>query len=752
MSSGARLGRDDQADFDVYYDLAIIGFGPAGAALALSAARHGARVLVLEQHRVPHDKLCGEFLSPDAIASLEALGVPVDTATGSDGSEAPRIDRVRITAPSGAMVERPLPAGGRGLSRLALDRMLATACRAAGVEIREQWRVSEIAPERGGAGAGEMGEVLIGGIGLDGKRARVRARVAAGAFGKGGIRDHAAAASGHEGSAERGKPGFIAWKQHLIGGESLGAGGGGAVELFAFPGGYCGVSPIEGGRWNICGIATRRAWTSAGGALERLIDRAAGANPFLARRIREFSAESKPLTVARLDFHRRRPIAAPLLQLGDAAAEIAPLAGDGIAMALRSAAIASPWVDARLGGTIGTDVMLAEYGRAWRSAFHRRLGIASLLQRMLLDARSATAVLRILAIAPPLADWLVRATRDQPAVASPGAHRHPATCAIAVALVLALAFALPACGRRENPPPPPPRAAKPIPEHAADSAGAAAGTGATDEDTAPQGDPMAVALARRVVRSMGGDEAWRESRCFIFTITDGDSTGNERGRLRRTHYWDRSTGHHRVEGVDRASRPFVVIHALGDSTGATATVAGKPVGDPAELDRLRREAEAMWWDDGGWLFLPWMLFDPGVRLTYGGTTNEEGKTWDVIEVAFDSTPGVGLGQGARGYGRPDRPRHGGAGPIGVASRYWVYVDRETGKVDRSAHIVKNARGGTARVVFDWQNWQRYGDIQLADRRRAVRSNRLIFFPELAVFESCPESAFTSPGPVILPAL
>ncbi len=428
MSSEARPGREHRADD---YDLGIIGFGPAGAALALAAARRGARVLVLEQHRVPHDKLCGEFLSPDAIASLEALGVPVESAVAGD-AEPPRIDRVRITAPSGAMVERPLPPGGRGLSRLALDRILAGACRAAGVEIREQWRASEIAPAERSAGAET---VVIGGIGPDGKPARVRARVAAGAFGKGTLRDHSA--EGHR--RRRLTPGFLAWKQHFAGGEDLAPGRAGAVELFAFPGGYCGVSPVEGGRWNACGIVTRRAWASAGGAIDGLIAGAARANPFLARRLQGLvplpatAAESKPLTVARLDFSRRRPIAAPLLQLGDAAAEIAPLAGDGIAMALRSAAIAHPWVDARLAGAIDTDVMLAEYARAWGSAFRRRLGVASVLQRLLLDERSATVALRILALAPPLADWLVRATRERiPAAPNgrgggrPGHGRHRA--------------------------------------------------------------------------------------------------------------------------------------------------------------------------------------------------------------------------------------------------------------------------------------------------------------------------------------
>lgn len=238
---------------------------------------------------------------------------------------------------------------------------------------------------------------------------------------------------------------------------------------------------------------------------------------------------------------------------------------------------------------------------------------------------------------------------------------------------------------------------------------------------------MAIALARRVVRSMGGEEAWKGSRCIYFTIVDGDSTGKERSR--HTHCWDRATGRHRLEGIDRAARPFVVVHTLGDSAGAIAEVAGKPISDPAALDRLRRQAEAMWQTDSDWLLMPWRLIEPEARLTYGGTVSEEGKTWDVVEVAFgDSTDARSI------------------------RRYAAYVDRETGTVDRTARITSGARGRTTREVFDWQNWQRYGDILLADRRRAVRGSQRILFPALAVFDSCPEAAFTVAAPVTLPAL
>src|SRR5947208_14263488 len=49
------------------FDLIIIGGGPAGSAAAITAARGGARVLLLERGRFPRHKECGEFVSADPL-------------------------------------------------------------------------------------------------------------------------------------------------------------------------------------------------------------------------------------------------------------------------------------------------------------------------------------------------------------------------------------------------------------------------------------------------------------------------------------------------------------------------------------------------------------------------------------------------------------------------------------------------------------------------------------------------------------
>ncbi len=55
------------------YDLIVVGGGPAGSSAAITAARNGARVLLLERGRFPRQKVCGEFVSAESLGLLGDL-------------------------------------------------------------------------------------------------------------------------------------------------------------------------------------------------------------------------------------------------------------------------------------------------------------------------------------------------------------------------------------------------------------------------------------------------------------------------------------------------------------------------------------------------------------------------------------------------------------------------------------------------------------------------------------------------------
>ncbi|OPX10514.1 menaquinone reductase [Mycobacterium sp. AT1] len=60
---------------DLKHDVVVIGAGPAGSAAAAWAVRSGRDVLVIDGQHFPRDKACGDGLTPRAIAELELLGL-----------------------------------------------------------------------------------------------------------------------------------------------------------------------------------------------------------------------------------------------------------------------------------------------------------------------------------------------------------------------------------------------------------------------------------------------------------------------------------------------------------------------------------------------------------------------------------------------------------------------------------------------------------------------------------------------------
>jgi geranylgeranyl reductase family protein len=113
------------------FDVVVVGAGPAGSAAALAARRGGASVLLLDRSDFPRDKPCGDGIAADALDVLSDLGVP-DAAAGY-----PSVPRLRLVAPGGAAVARPLPRPAHTVPRRVFDARLVAAAVRAGAELRK---------------------------------------------------------------------------------------------------------------------------------------------------------------------------------------------------------------------------------------------------------------------------------------------------------------------------------------------------------------------------------------------------------------------------------------------------------------------------------------------------------------------------------------------------------------------------------------------------------------------------------------
>ena len=225
-----------------------------------------------------------------------------------------------------------------------------------------------------------------------------------------------------------------------------------------------------------------------------------------------------------------------------------------------------------------------------------------------------------------------------------------------------------------------------------------------------QESPSPQALADRVLQALGGKQAWDNTRYIHFTFAG-----------RRTHWWDKWTGRHRVEGQNKEGQKYVVLENINTKEGTAYLDGQKLEGDKAK--ELLEVGYGAWVNDTYWLLMPYKMQDPGVHLSYAGQETIDGKTYDKLAVSFEQ---VGLTPG---------------------DRYWAYINRDTGLMDRWAYILQDMPKEGPPMVWRWEGWQKYGNIMLAPGRTRVGDDRKLDQSDIAVYDQLPDSVFTSPEPV-----
>jgi len=170
------------------YDVIVVGARVAGAATAMLLARQGLRVLAVDRVSFPRDTISSHQLQVPGVALLHRWGLLGKlTAAGT-----PPARRVRFDAGGGLVMNGQFPAveGVDALyspRRTLLDTILVEAARAAGAEVRENFRVTQVTASgdrvtgiRGSArGRPERTETASLVIGADGKRSLVAGVVGA---------------------------------------------------------------------------------------------------------------------------------------------------------------------------------------------------------------------------------------------------------------------------------------------------------------------------------------------------------------------------------------------------------------------------------------------------------------------------------------------------------------------------------------------------------------------------------------------
>ena len=361
-------------------DVAVVGGGPAGVAAAITLARAGRDVVLVDKATFPRDKCCGDGLTTGALRRYEALGLDPSSVASWQV-----VEDVFVRSPSGRTVCFPLPRDAGTYAAVArrvdLDAAFLDVARAAGVKVLEGHAL------RAASVTGDRVVLDVEGIG------DLEARYAIGADGMWSPLRKALLGP----DAERGYLGeWHAFRQYF---RSVGPQAASELWVWFEPDllpGYAWSFPLPGGRANV-GFGIRREAGAPTRSMKAQWPEVL-ARPHIAEvlgpgAVAEAPHKAWPIP-ARIDDVTLSAGRGRVLFVGDAARATDPMTGEGIGQALET-------------GVLAADAIVA-------AGSHRPAMAASTYE---------SAVARTLAVDHKLADLLTRALQ----------HRKGARVAVLVA-------------------------------------------------------------------------------------------------------------------------------------------------------------------------------------------------------------------------------------------------------------------------------------------------------------------------------
>jgi len=369
--------------------IVIIGGGLAGLINAILLSRKGLKVQLYEKKVFPFHKVCGEYVSNEVLDFLTREGLLPNNLT------LPVINKFQLTSIKGNAIATSLALGGFGVSRYLLDDFLKNSAIEAGANITEGIAVSNVSFNSNSRvydyslsnGEKHQAELLIGAYG---KKCRIDNQLKR-AF---TLRPSS----------------FIGVKYHIKTEAPLDT-----VSLHNFPKGYCGLSPIEDGKFNLCYLGNS-ALLKKSGSLAAYEDLYVKQNPFLKDIFNqsEFIFD-KPEVINAFSFNPKKPVEDHLFMSGDAAGLITPLCGNGMALAIHSAYLLSQIIIKNVKNEkINNFQIEKEYCQTWEKHFRKRLWYGRKVQTLFGSAITSEIAVGMIKTVPKFGELLIRLSHGKP--------------------------------------------------------------------------------------------------------------------------------------------------------------------------------------------------------------------------------------------------------------------------------------------------------------------------------------------------
>jgi len=315
--------------------ISIIGGGLSGLTLGILLARHGIKVELFESHPYPHHRVCGEFISGLRPELIEKLGIR-DLLF-----DAHRHDQTTWHNAEGKIFYRlKLHQAAYGISRHTLDARLAKRfCYSGGTLIEHRWREYE-------------------------------------------RHEKVVYATGRRHNTQKLKPKWIGLKLHVRDFDS-----GSHLEMHLGYGGYVGVSAVEAGLTNLCGLFPVSALQSGDTAsnFEAALD-AIGLH-----HLRERLSSCEIIQGSRCGtmFFQSgyQPHVKTRCSIGDSMMQIPPFTGHGMSMAFEAAWLAHPHLLTYVKGETDWKSMTNQLQHSIYKQHSLRMQFACILHPLMLQGR-----------------------------------------------------------------------------------------------------------------------------------------------------------------------------------------------------------------------------------------------------------------------------------------------------------------------------------------------------------------------------
>jgi len=368
------------------FDVIIIGGGLAGLTSAIDLSKNNFKVLLIEKNSFPKHKVCGEYVSNEVLPYLEYLGFnPFEFG-------AKRITNFELTTHNNKTIQTELPLGGFGMSRYEMDFQLYQLALKQKVTVLKDTVINVIFENDVFSVQTKSGQSFT-------------SKITMGAFGKRSNLDTTL-----QRSFITKKSPYLGVKIHMSDNFPENK-----VALHNFQGGYCGVSKVENDHINLCYITNYEAF-------KRYKDIDAFQNDVIFKNLalKELFQNSniefdKPLTISQISFETKNPIENHMIMCGDSAGMIHPLCGNGMAMAIRSAQLASGLIIDYLQNKIDTRAALErKYAKVWNKTFSLRLKVGHSIAYLFRQDWLAPKLLVVLRRVPFLIPLIIRMTHGKP--------------------------------------------------------------------------------------------------------------------------------------------------------------------------------------------------------------------------------------------------------------------------------------------------------------------------------------------------